>query len=137
MPPTQNQASQGQNQPTIQDDQLAAALGFLTTISELHMGMGQPQDQQQNGSQQPTDQQNQPQQAQQQSQTPPEASKQPQEAPEQQKQEDQRDAAMEKEIADIRAELEKLQKEVGDTESPSEDKNEQAAGTTEDTESQG
>ena len=111
-------------------DDLAAILGLLTTVGQQHFSAQQDAMMPQDPPRQQSSQQTQPQQA-------PEAPKQPQEAPEQQKQEDQRDAAMEKEIADIRAELEKLQKEVGDTESPSEDKNEQAAGTTEDTESQG
>lgn len=110
----QNQAPQDPNQPTIQDDSLAAALGFLTTISELHMGIGQeeqgPTDMQSNGEQ---------------SQTPPEAPTKPQEESSGQDEDKARDDAMEAEIADIRAELEMLKKD---------EQNDTPGTTTEDTE---
>jgi hypothetical protein len=102
MPPQQNQDPV--NAPPVNgmtSDDLAATLGFLTSISEFHMNQDQQsQDQQQN---------------QQDTQTapaaPPEAPNQPQDTSMGGDEDKARDDAMEKEIADIRAELEALKQE--------------------------
>lgn len=99
--------------PTEMDD-LAALLGIMTTFGEQHHIAMQPQQQAQTDTK-PQDASSQLQQQQKPAQTHPEASKQPQETSKEQKAEDDRDAAMQKEIEDIRAELEKLKQEENDT----------------------
>lgn len=115
LPITQEQAQQmGQGGAAMTTDDMAAMLGFITSI-------GQMQHQEQNPEAQTEEQgteQERPQE------TPPEPSKQPQdESPGEDKA---RDEAMQKEIEDIRSELEKLQKD-GTTE------NDTTGKTTEDT----
>lgn len=100
----QNQPPQVPSQSTIPDDSLAAALGFITTLNQAHIMSQQPQDGKTNSGQPKADQ------SKQSSPTPPtEAPKHPQDAGP--KEEKARDDAMQKEIEDIRAELEKLKQE--------------------------